>query len=93
MGQKITKYLDWWKEIVSTNNMVVKEYCTYMCSEVFEALLIIRSTVVDIQDRHFRGTWHRLTREEKNALMTCPLTPEAARNSWELCLKSKNFLR
>ena len=73
--------------------MVVKEFTIYCCSEPFDALLIVRSSVVDIQDRHFRGTWKKLSREEKDALMTCPLTPDAAKNSWSLALNSANYRR
>ena len=79
--------------MIAMNNMVVKEVTAYMCSQAYDAMVIIRSKMVDIQDRHFRGTWNRLTKEEKRALMTCPTTPEAIQASWDLALKSSNYLR
>ena len=84
---------DWWPMIITVKNLVVKEYCIYMCSQPFKALLIVRSTAVDVTDRHLRGTWHRLSKEEKTALMTCPTTTEAVEASWRLALTSSHYLR
>ena len=84
---------DWWREITTVNNLVVKEMTIYLCSEPFDALVIIRSRVVDIQDRHLRGTWNKLTRAEKDALLKCPTSDQTIQESWDLALTSSNFLR
>ena len=84
---------DWWNSFTTIASNDAATYASRLCNNPFRALVVLRSTVIDIEDRKNKQTWDELTREAQVEFLKCPNTDENKASSVEIALRNEDYRR
>ena len=84
---------DWWPNICRLDTLISIVYAAKMSLQPFQAMIVIRSKVVDVKDRMRRGTWDAIPMVVKSELVTVPTTKDNCESSWRLAVSNADYRR